>query len=171
MTWRGFKDFFLKRHFSYGIIIGILLCIGIILFYHKYILTPIEPLNISVNIVDTNSTKIKFLNFTEEINNPTITKTAFLINKSLDNTLSERIFSTNKRVDDILIFGGLIVTLLIAITVSTYVRAEREVERYIKRDFDQIVSDFEERVDLIVERLELAENNAVANETINGAGG
>lgn len=50
----------------------------------------------------------------------------------------ERIISLNKRIDDTLIFRGVIVTLLITICVGVYVRAESEVDRHFKDNFDTI---------------------------------
>ncbi len=38
--------------------------------------------------------------------------------------------------DDILIFGGIIITLLLAINVVAYVNAERQVERYFMENFE-----------------------------------
>jgi|GEM_PF-1932818 len=59
--------------------------------------------------------------------------------------LEERIVSVNKRLDDILIFGGIIVTLLLAINAGVFVNAERQVESYMRRNYqvylDQILAD------------------------------
>lgn len=57
----------------------------------------------------------------------------------------EKIASVNKRIDDIAIFGGIIVTLLLAINAGVFVNAERQVESYMRRNYqiylDQILAD------------------------------
>jgi hypothetical protein len=50
--------------------------------------------------------------------------------------IEEKTVSTNKRMDDILVFGGIIITLLLAINVSIFVNAERLVEKYFKENFE-----------------------------------
>lgn len=51
--------------------------------------------------------------------------------------IEEKINSINKRVDDWLVFGGLLITLLLAINVGVFVRAEGEVERHFKENFEK----------------------------------
>jgi len=57
----------------------------------------------------------------------------------------EKIISVNKRLDDILIFGGIIVTLLLGINAGVFVNAERQGESYMRRNYqfylDQILAD------------------------------
>jgi len=44
----------------------------------------------------------------------------------------EKFDSINKRLDDFLLFGGLIITLLLAISVSVYFKTEAEVDKHMK---------------------------------------
>ena len=49
----------------------------------------------------------------------------------------EKINSLNKRIDDLYIFGGIIITLLLAINVAVYVNAESIVEKYLKENYQK----------------------------------
>jgi len=51
------------------------------------------------------------------------------------NHVEEKVNSINRRIDDVLIFGGIIVTLLLAINVSVYFRTGHEVEKHFKEHF------------------------------------
>jgi predicted transporter len=57
----------------------------------------------------------------------------------------EKIASVNKRLDDILIFGGIIITLLLGINAGVFINAERQVESYMRRNYqvylDQLTAD------------------------------
>lgn len=55
--------------------------------------------------------------------------------RSSDDLYQEKIAALNKRLDDILIFGGIIVTLLLAINAGIFVNAERQVESYMQKNF------------------------------------
>lgn len=52
-------------------------------------------------------------------------------------TINERIQSINQRFDDLYIFGGIIITLVLAIIVSVYIRAESEVDKHFKDNFEK----------------------------------
>jgi uncharacterized protein YneF (UPF0154 family) len=56
--------------------------------------------------------------------------------KSQSLNLEEKIASANKRVDDLLIFGGIIITLLLAINVGVYVNAEKQADKYFRDNFE-----------------------------------
>ncbi len=49
--------------------------------------------------------------------------------------MEEKISSTNKRIDDFFIFGGIIITLLLAINVGVYVNADNVVDKHLKDHF------------------------------------
>ena len=51
--------------------------------------------------------------------------------------LEERNNSTNKRIDDLYIFGGIIITLLLAINISVYVNAESVVNKFLKENYNE----------------------------------
>ena len=51
--------------------------------------------------------------------------------------LEEKINSINKRIDDLYIFGGIIITLLLAINVAVYVNAESIVEKFLKENYEK----------------------------------
>jgi hypothetical protein len=51
--------------------------------------------------------------------------------------LEEKNSSINKRVDDLLIFGGIIITLLLAINIAVYVNAESIVEKHLKENYEK----------------------------------
>ncbi len=51
-------------------------------------------------------------------------------------SISERVASINKRIDDLIVFGGIIVTLLLAINVSVYIRADAQVEKHFRTNFE-----------------------------------
>jgi hypothetical protein len=51
-------------------------------------------------------------------------------------SLEERNNSTNKRIDDLYIFGAIIITLLLAINISVYVNAESVVNKYLKDNYN-----------------------------------
>jgi hypothetical protein len=49
----------------------------------------------------------------------------------------EKISSLNKRFDDLLIFEGIIITLLLGISVAVYVNAESIVEKHLKENYEK----------------------------------
>lgn len=55
--------------------------------------------------------------------------------RSSEELYQEKIAALNKRLDDILIFGGVIVTLLLAINAGVFVNAERQVESFMQKNF------------------------------------
>jgi hypothetical protein len=55
-------------------------------------------------------------------------------------SLEEKISAMHTRFEDLYIFAGIIITLLLAINVTVYVRAESEVEKQIK-GYDKIYSE------------------------------
>jgi predicted PurR-regulated permease PerM len=56
--------------------------------------------------------------------------------KSQQAVLEAQLTAYNKRIDDIFIFGGIIITLLLAIIASVYIKAEHDVESHFKKNFD-----------------------------------
>lgn len=82
----------------------------------------------------------------------------------------EKLNSLNKRIDDLYVFAGVVVTLMLAINVSVYVRAANQIDDYIKENFenrkkvvDEIVNGFKTPpISLIMKRIQLRLNT---NET------
>jgi len=58
--------------------------------------------------------------------------------KSLHGNYEEKFSSINKRLDDFLVFGGVIITLLLTITVSVYLKTEVEVAKHFKTNFYEL---------------------------------
>jgi predicted PurR-regulated permease PerM len=56
--------------------------------------------------------------------------------KSQQAVLDAQLTAYNKRIDDIFIFGGIIITLLLAIIASIYIKAEHDVENHFKKNFE-----------------------------------
>ena len=54
----------------------------------------------------------------------------------LNYTIEEKLNSVNKRIDDLYIFGGIIITLLLAINVGVYVKAESDVEKHFRDNYE-----------------------------------
>jgi uncharacterized protein YneF (UPF0154 family) len=102
--------------------------------------------------------------FVSDSSNKRIAQDDIINLKSQSLSLEEKIASANKRLDDLLIFGTIIISLLLGINVSVYVSAERQVEKYFKENFDahkkkveDTVKSVEEMAGKIKAELELAE--------------
>jgi hypothetical protein len=54
------------------------------------------------------------------------------------------------RINDFYIFAGIVITLLLAINVGVFIRAEDEVEKHIKTNFE----DYRDRIDVIHKQCE-----------------
>ena len=59
--------------------------------------------------------------------------------KLTDLNFQEKFDSINKRLDDYMLFGGLIITLLLGISVSVYLKTEAEVDKHFKEHFTENV--------------------------------
>jgi hypothetical protein len=106
-----------------GIMIGIFLAVSISFVYDVFLLSH-----------KTFQSYSPLANDTSEIhNNIRDLKTANINNE-------EKIGSLNKRFDDLLIFGGIIITLLLAINLTVYVKTESEVDKYFKKHFKEYES-------------------------------
>ena len=78
------------------------------------------------------------------------TLTASIMQSKLQNAKFEENFqSINKRLDDFLIFGGMIITLLLAITVSVYLKTEAEVSKHFKENLGKYTEDAKKLVEEI----------------------
>lgn len=106
-----------------GIAFGIIITLFLLFYFRK---TSYEPQYHPIITVSDSS----FKNKTELAGEITTLKIA-------NNLLEEKLGSINKRFDDVLIFGGIIVTLLLAINVGVYVKAENEVKRHFEEHFDR----------------------------------
>lgn len=116
---------FLNRKTLFGLILGIFSTLTVIWIYRTVLMDQTAKYSITINPVDS-------------LKNNNITVASVIKQlESTDNTV-EKISSINKRIDDILIFGGIIVTLLLGISVGVYIKAESEVDRHFKDNFDSI---------------------------------
>jgi hypothetical protein len=133
-----------------GVLIGILITLSLFWGYRR-VISPFYSLSIPEFVTDTTRKRLA----QEDI--------IALKNQTL--SLDEKISSTNKRLDDILIFGGIIITLLLAINVTVYVNSERQVEKYFRDNFDahkqrvlKITSEAEETAGKVKAELEIVQN-------------
>jgi len=60
--------------------------------------------------------------------------------KSEIEQFDEKLNSINKRLDDFLVYLGIIVTLLLSIVVASYISAENQVAKYFKEHYEEINS-------------------------------
>ena len=142
----------------FGILIGV--SIFFILFWgYRKIINPYYTLSIPQFVVDTSKKRLA----QEDI--------IALKNQSL--TLEEKLASNNKRIDDMLIFGGIIITLLLSINVVVYLNAEKEVDKYFREHFEthkqkvlKYLAEVEETAGKIKTELELLQNLRKQAETI-----
>ena len=136
-----------------GIIIGIFATVAISFLYrtcwlHDYLANPIQ-------IEKSDTTKNALLTAVNQI-------------KSAHANIEEKFSSINKRLDDFLVFGGIIITLLLAVTVSVYLKTETEVNKHFKDNFEKyekIVVESTNRVQTAAEKV-LAYEELVAAKAI-----
>ena len=105
----------------FGIAIGIGLVFSVFWVFRKAV-SPYYLLSVPKFITDTTKKSYSI----EDLNNLRVQSLA----------LEEKLASTNKRIDDLLIFGGIIITLLLAINVGVFVNAQREVDKHLKENFE-----------------------------------
>jgi uncharacterized protein YneF (UPF0154 family) len=74
-----------------------------------------------------------------------------------DIVYDEKIVAINKRLDDILIFGGIIITLLLGINAGVFVNAERQVESYMQKNFHHYSDQIQNNVKRVEQMVEHAE--------------
>lgn len=84
--------------------------------------------------------------------------------------LEEKVLAINKRFDDLYILGGVIITLILAISLSVYLRVGAEVEKYFKEHYkhsqdriDKCVIDAEVTLGILYARTVLIEQWIAAN--------
>ena len=68
---------------------------------------------------------------------------SFLQIKNAQSNYEEKFSSIGKRLDDFLVFGGVVITLLLAITVSVYLKTESEVDKHMKTRRKEIEDELE----------------------------
>jgi hypothetical protein len=109
-----------------GAIGGLCLFLLLCLFYRHLFLPPSKP--------------EKYLNYHNFIDTPT---GAIRADSSDYSVTDSKIGALHSRFNDLYIFGGVIVTLLLAINVSVYVKTSNEVQSHISENFgkyrDQII--------------------------------
>lgn len=113
------------------VLLGIILTILVYFCYTKIILSEnIRTVQKQTFLIDTITHKI------QKDSNSVVAKINYEIQTEVL-TINERINSINKRFDDLYIFGGIIITLLLAITLSVYIKAEAEVDKHFRDNFDK----------------------------------
>jgi hypothetical protein len=104
-----------------GMLIGIFLCVAASFMYRTYWLRDYTVQPVSVENIDT--TKMAIAACVNQM-------------KSVHTNYEEKFNSVSKRLDDFLVFGGMIITLLLAVTVSVYLKTETEVSKHFKENFE-----------------------------------
>lgn len=125
-----------------GVLIGILATI-ILLFCERKLVNPYYVVTVPKFITDT----------TKRVALPEETINA----SKLSFTLEEKSSYINKRIDDILIFCGIIITLLLAINISVFVNAERLVQKHMTEHFEE----HEKKILSYVKQVEQAAGKAI----------
>jgi len=110
------------RYILIGLLLGIIITCGVSFIYRTWWLKDYIETPIVNNKCDTS--KEALIQSVEQL-------------KVLNAAFVDKIDAVNKRLDDFLIFGGLIITLLLAISVSVYLNTEAEVDRHMKKDFSK----------------------------------
>lgn len=115
-----------------GIVLGICGTLATMWIYRVFLLEKTIPYNISISVTDSTLNKVNIKEAIRELDK--------------DETVVEKLASTNKRLDDVLIFGGIIVTLLLAINVGVYVKAEDEVESHLRKNMGIVQEKMNEKL-------------------------
>ncbi|MBI5402583.1 MAG: hypothetical protein HY959_04230 [Ignavibacteriae bacterium] len=129
------------RKFLFGILVGVLSLLIVIFIYDKIFIDNNTPIYLK-----------KSKDSTLTLNNVDFT--------SLNNIFEEKLYSINKRIDDILIFGGIIITLLLAINISVFVKAANEVDSHFNEHFEEYRKKVEESASKVTSLLNKAEADA-----------
>lgn len=64
-----------------------------------------------------------------------VTNTKALVVTTPD--VKEAVSSLHSRINDFYIFAGIVITLLLAINVGVYIKADEEVDRHFRENFDK----------------------------------
>ncbi|MFZ6024240.1 MAG: hypothetical protein ACOYVG_07260 [Bacteroidota bacterium] len=134
----------------FGILLGMIIVLCL-LYGSKKVINPYYTLTIPKFLTDT--TKKKYLQEDLiEIKNQTL-------------TIEEKFASVNKRLDDMLVFGGIILTLILAINIGVFVNSERQVDKHMKDNFEihknkvlNTLSDVEKTAGRIKAELDIAQD-------------
>jgi hypothetical protein len=87
-----------------------------------------------------------------------VTKEDFFSIKMQQGIHEESLAAYNRRIDDILSFGGIIVTLLLVIVAGVYVKAERDVDKHLKEQFQT----YQSKIIKIVDEADIQSSIALA---------
>jgi len=93
-----------------------------------------------------------------------VTNTRALVIPNTD--MPEVVSSLHTRINDFYIFAGIVITLLLAINVGVFIRAEDEVEKHIKQNFGDIEKDIKSMRDRCREILDDMESINDKQKTI-----
>lgn len=129
--------------FNY-ILFGILLGVSIVLVFlagYRTIITKYAPVNTPQWAYDS-----KFVSTDKGKDVQSIIENVNSLKIQIVN-LDEKVYSTNRRLDDFFIYGTVIITLLLAIIVGVYFRADAEVENYFKENHDSHIRKMDEYVE------------------------
>ncbi len=116
------------RFILFGVLTGIVLTCGVSFIFRTWWLKDYIEAPIINNKCDTS--KEALVQSVEQL-------------KVLNASFVEKMDAVNKRLDDFLVFGGLIITLLLAISISVYLKTESEVDKHMKKDFAKNKEDIE----------------------------
>jgi len=141
-----------------GILIGICITFALLWGYRKFI-NPFYEVSVPHFVADT-SKKVLVQGDMVEL-------------KSQNLSTIEKIESVNKRLDDLLIFGTIIITLLLAINVTVYVNTDRQVDKYFRDNFEahkekvtKHLAEVEEMAGKIKTEFEIIQNIRKQSETV-----
>lgn len=100
-----------------GTLLGIYIILVIMFLYPRFTLSKTDE-----SLVDSSGTNINLEQFLKEKGN-----------------YEEKIASVNKRFDDLFVLGGILVTVLLAINIGAYLKAEADVERLFQKNFSSYI--------------------------------
>jgi hypothetical protein len=133
-----------------GILIGIFTVLIVYFSYRIYYL-PDKPITFYQTILDSARTS-RTLAIREKLADIKIAEA---------NT-DEKLISINKRFDDYLLFGGIVVTLLLGIVATVYFKTEAEVAK----NFDEKFGDYQKRIQAAADKVEKLLNSVEAEAEI-----
>ncbi len=159
------KDF--KSHwyrYFLGSLLGTIIILLVFCFYtNKVLLSKDEGINCNKCSKKCSKNCLHYLNISRD----SLTNLISIFKKETKNIteLDEKIASLNSRINDFYIFAGIVITLLLAINVSVYIKTSNEVEKHMKDNYDiykieieKQLSDAKQLVALIKGEHELAKD-------------
>jgi hypothetical protein len=154
----------------FGILLSVFIMISIHFGYRKFIAPESVAGAYGFAKIDTNLYSKKLL--------PSELNQLILELKITDKNLEEKIASANKRWDDFLVFGGIIITLLLAIYVGQFLQTQSVVRKRFEKNFEKYkqqiinyVTDSEAELNKIKTNVDLSNQMARQKTNQKGTGG